>query len=168
VDQTNERNKKRKRPQVTLKDVKARYGQRYRDLIKEVHTVLADIKQFFPEYDGSGYELSGLVWFQGFNDVINTEYRAEYGKNMVNFIRDVRKDLGVPKLPIVIGELGMGGVEVNPRYAKKHYDLRAAQEAPDAQIDEVRGTQVLHDVERHRRCHQQEACPPSPRCAGHW
>ena len=139
VDQTNERNRKRKRPEVTLEEVKAEYGARYRDLIKEVHTALADIKQFFPEYDGSGYELSGLVWFQGFNDVINNEFRAEYGKNMINFIRDVRKDLGVPKLPIVIGELGMGGVKVNPRYARKHYALRSAQEAP-SKMPEFKGT----------------------------
>lgn len=139
VDQTNERNKKRNRPQVTLKDVKARYGRRYRDLITEVHTVLADIKQVFPDYDGSGYELSGLVWFQGFNDVINTEYRAEYGKNMINFIRDVRKDFGVAKLPVVIGELGMDGIKVNPRWAHKHYALRAAQEAP-SKMPEFKGT----------------------------
>ena len=139
VDQTNERNKKRNRPEVTLKEVKATYGQRYRDVIQEVHTVLADIKQVFPEYDGSGYELSGLVWFQGFNDVINDAYRAEYGENMITFIRDVRKDLGVPKLPIVVGELGMDGVTVNPRYAHKHYAIRGAQEAP-SKMPEFKGT----------------------------
>jgi len=139
VEQTNERNKKRKRPLVTLKEVKARYGQRYRDVIKEVHTVLADIKKVFPAYDGSGYELSGLVWFQGFNDVINNEFRAEYGKNMVHFIRDVRGDLGAAKLPIVIGELGMDGEKVNPRWAHKHYALRAAQEAP-SKMPEFKGT----------------------------
>lgn len=49
---------------------------------------------------------------------------------MVNFVRDVRKDLGVRELPIVIGELGMDGVEVNPRYAHKHYAVREAQAAP--------------------------------------
>ncbi len=139
VDRTNERNKQRKRPLTTLAECKGRYGQRYRDLVKEVHTVLADIKKFFPEYDGSGYELSGLVYFQGFNDVINNEYRAEYGKNMINFIRDIRKDLGVAKLPIVIGELGMAGVEVNPRYAEKHYSMRRAQEAP-SKMREFKGT----------------------------
>ena len=92
--------------------------------------MLADIKKVFPAYDGLGYELSGLVWFQGFNDVINDEFRAEYGKNMVHFIRDMRKDLGVADLPIVIGELGMGGPVVDPRYAHKHYAVRKAQEAP--------------------------------------
>jgi len=139
VDRTNENNKKRNRPEITLADVKGRYGQAYRDLVKETHTVLADIKKFFPDYDGPGYELSGLVWFQGFNDVINNEYRAEYGENMVNFIRDIRKDLGAEKLPVVIGELGMSGVVVNPRYAQKHYAVRKAQEAP-SKMPEFKGT----------------------------
>ncbi len=137
--QTNANNEKRGRPLVTLDDIKARYGQKYREMIAEVRAVLADIKAVYPDYDGSGFELSGLVWFQGFNDVINNEFRAEYGANMVHFIRDVRKDLGVPKLPIVIGELGMDGVEVNPRWAHKHYALRAAQEAP-SKMPEFAGT----------------------------
>ncbi|MCH8046258.1 MAG: DUF1080 domain-containing protein [Planctomycetes bacterium] len=130
LDRTNKNNKKRNRPLIKLADVKAKYGQKYRETIAEVHTVLADIKKVFPAYDGSGYELSGLVWFQGFNDVINDEFRAEYGKNMVHFIRDIRRDLGVADLPIVIGELGMAGPVVDPRYAHKHYAVRKAQEAP--------------------------------------
>ena len=92
-----------------------------------------------PAYDGNGYELSGLVYFQGFNDVINNEYRDEYGKNIINFVRDIRKDLGAPKLPIIIGELGMDGVKVNPRYAHKHYQMRKAQEAP-SKMPEFKGT----------------------------
>ena len=114
-------------------------GIRYREMVEEVKATLKDLKTHFPEYDGRGYELAGLVWFQGFNDVINDTFRAEYGKNMVNFIRDVRKDLEVPKLPVVIGELGMDGVEVNPRYAHKHYAVRAAQEAP-SKMSEFKGS----------------------------
>ena len=79
------------------------------------------------------------MWFQGFNDVINTEFRAEYGKNMIHFIRDLRKDLGVADLPIVIGELGMDGPVVNPRYAHKHYAVREAQQAP-SKMPEFKGT----------------------------
>ncbi len=137
--QTNKNNAKKKRPAETMEQLKARYGQKYREMIKEIFTAIVELKKTYPQYDGSGFELSGFVWFQGFNDVINNEYRAEYGKNMVHFIRDVRKDLGVPKLPFVIGELGMDGVEVNPRYAKKHYEMRSAQEAP-SKMKEFRGT----------------------------
>jgi len=139
LKQTNERNRKNNRPEVTLEDIKGQYGQKYREMIAEVHAALADLKKVYPAYDGNGYELAGLVYFQGFNDVINDEFRAEYGKNMINFIRDVRKDLGVPKLPIVIGELGMEGIEVNPRYAHKHYAVREAQEAP-SKMPEFKGT----------------------------
>ena len=114
-------------------------GIRYRQMIQEVNATLKDLKSHFPDYDGQGYELAGLVWFQGFNDVINDTFRAEYGKNMVNFVRDVRKDFNVPKLPIVTGELGMDGVEVNPRYAHKHYAVREAQEAP-SKMAEFKGT----------------------------
>jgi hypothetical protein len=114
-------------------------GRRFHEMIQEVKTTLANLRDLFPDYNDSGYEISGLVWFQGFNDVINDDYREEYGKNMINFIRDVRKELGTPRLPVVIGELGMDGVEVNPRYAHKHYAIRRAQEAPSL-MPEFAGT----------------------------
>ncbi len=114
-------------------------GMRFREMIREVQTTIANVQGLYPDYDGSGCEIAGLIWFQGFNDVINDDYRAEYGKNLVNFIRDVRKELGMPRLPVVVGELGMGGVEVNPRYAYKHYAIREAQEAP-SRMPEFAGT----------------------------
>ena len=36
---------------------------------------------------------------------------SEYEKNLANFIRDIRKDLGVKNLPFVIAETGMSGPE---------------------------------------------------------
>jgi len=114
-------------------------GERFREMIREVRTTLAEMPALFPDYDGRGYEIAGLVWFQGFNDVINDDYRKEYGANLVNFVRDVRRELGVPRLPVVIGELGMAGEEVDPRYAQKHYALREAQKAP-AEMPEFAGT----------------------------
>ena len=114
-------------------------GIRYKQMLEEVRTTLDDLDAQFPDYDGQGYEIAGLIWFQGFNDVINTTFREEYGKNMINFVRDVRKDLNVPTLPVVIGELGMDGEDVNPRWAHKHYALRAAQEAP-SKMAEFQGT----------------------------
>lgn len=66
-------------------------------------------------YD-EGYELAGFVWFQGWNDRINQSFNDQYEQNLANFIRDVRKELGVKELPFVIGETGQGGVdEQHPR-----------------------------------------------------
>ena len=113
-------------------------GMRFQEMIEEVQTTLAYLEDLFPDYD-DGYELAGFVWFQGFNDVINDDYRAEYERNLIHLIRDVRKELDAPGLPIVVGELGMAGVEVNPRYAHKHYAVREAQEAP-SKMPEFAGT----------------------------
>lgn len=54
-------------------------GVCYRDMIRHVRKVLADIKQVVPEYDPKqGFELAGFVWFQGWNDMIDetTAHRA--------------------------------------------------------------------------------------------
>ncbi len=38
---------------------------------------------------------------------------SNYSKWMADFIRDVRKDLSAPKMPFVIGVLGVGGLKAN-------------------------------------------------------
>jgi alpha-galactosidase len=103
------------------------YGEAYRDTIRIVKETLKDIESVVPEHDGSGYELSGFVFFQGFNDIIDKKKMDEYGENLANLIRDVRKDLGVPELPFVIGELGQQGSEPEKRYAEKHFRFRKIQ-----------------------------------------
>ncbi len=115
------------------------YGEAYRDTIRIVKETLADIKSVVPDYDGSGYELSGFVFFQGFNDIIDAKKMDEYGTNLANLIRDVRKDLGAPKLPFIIGELGQQGAEPEPRYAEKHFRFRKIQEDV-AKMDEFKDT----------------------------
>ena len=98
-------------------------GVYYRRLIEHVKTVLADPKKFHPAYDPkNGYEIAGFIWLQGFNDLIDKglysgkgdEQYAEYTTLMAHFIRDVRKDLQAPKMPFVIGVLGIGGATNGP------------------------------------------------------
>jgi dipeptidyl-peptidase-4 len=127
------------RTQKRIDDGGYEIGQRFGEMVREVKTTLANLPDVMPDYGDRGYKIAGLVWFQGFNDVINDDFRKEYAENLVNFIRDVRRELGVPRLPVVVGELGMDGVKVNPRYAHKHYALREAQEAP-SRMPEFAGT----------------------------
>ena len=47
----------------------------------------------------------------GWNDGCAAEMVAEYEKNMGNFIKDVRKEVGVTNLPFVIATTGMIGPE---------------------------------------------------------
>lgn len=86
-------------------------GQYYREILEHTKDVLKNLKEHFPEYDGRGYEIVGFGWHQGWNDRINQAFNDEYEKNMANFIRDMRKDLGVKNLPFVIAETGMNGPE---------------------------------------------------------
>ena len=102
-------------------------GRFYGYMIEHVKNVLADPKRVVPDYDpAAGFELAGFVWFQGFNDLVdsgtypladpeNRQSRvkdySEYSRLMACFIRDVRKDLNAPKMPFVIGVLGVGGTK---------------------------------------------------------
>ena len=95
-------------------------GVFYRHMIEHVRKVLADVKRVVPGYDPrQGYELAGFVWFQGFNDLVdgwsypNQNQPGgydEYSQLLANFIRDVRKDLSAPKMPFVIGVMGIDGI----------------------------------------------------------
>ena len=55
------------------------------------------------------YELAGLVWFQGWNDVIDDVKVAEYGSNLANFIRDMRLDLETSNLGRIGGTVQQAG-----------------------------------------------------------
>ena len=88
-------------------------GPYYTKMIAQVRGTLGDLKKHFPDYAGQGYKIAGFVWFQGWNDMCIKEAIPQYTKNLVNLIKDVRKEFKLPKLPVVIGELGNGGEKAN-------------------------------------------------------
>ena len=130
-----------------------RTGVFYRLMLGHVRKVLGDIKRVYPTFDAkAGYELAGFVWFQGWNDMVDSgtyptrgqpgSYDA-YSKNLAHFIRDVRRDLEAPKLPFVIGVMGAGGpiAKYSPdqmRFADIHGEFRKAMAAP-AKLPEFKG-----------------------------
>ena len=131
---------------VTVKADKAKEtGVYYRLMIEHVKKVLGDIKRVVPGYNAAqGYELAGFAWLQGWNDMVDGStypnrdkpggYDA-YTSVMAHFIRDVRKDLNVPKLPFTIAVLGVGGPtsKYGPeeqRYKATHQNFRDAMAAP--------------------------------------
>lgn len=128
-------------------------GVFYRQMIEHVKLVLGDIKRIVPDYDPQvGYELAGFAWFQGWNDMVDSGTYPnrdkpggydQYSHVLAHLIRDVRKDLNAPKLPFVIGVLGVGGPtsEYGPdqlRYKSTHDNFRAAMAAP-ALLPEFQG-----------------------------
>ncbi len=120
-------------------------GVYYRQTIDHVKKVLANIKSVYPDYDAKrGYELAGMVWFQGWNDMVdNGTYPRRgqpggydaYSQVLCHLIRDFRNDLSAPNLPFVIGVMGVGGPteKYSPqqqRYKKVHQSFRDAMAAP--------------------------------------
>lgn len=122
---------KKKNADATLDDVKKPFGASYRAMLSEVNETLGDLKKHFPSYEGQGYELAGFIWFQGWNDMINADYTAEYTANLTHFIRDVRKDLKSPKLPFVIGQMGVGGNNPDANVKKFKAAQAAVMEVPE-------------------------------------
>ena len=84
-------------------------GFQYAEVVRHVTEITGDLKKYYPDYDGEGYEIAGFGWHQGWNDRIDPAAVDAYEKNMENFIKDIRKDLGSPELPFVIANTGMGG-----------------------------------------------------------
>lgn len=107
---TRNKSRNQNRPIPTMDDIKAAYGYTYRDMIAQVKNVMAKYETLHPSLKGKKLELAGFVWFQGYNDMINRAYVAEYADNLRHFVHDVRKDFAAPDLPVVIGQMGINGV----------------------------------------------------------
>jgi len=117
-------------------------GHYYRFMTDHVKKVLKDVQKVYPDYDPrQGYELAGFVWFQGWNDMCDGGTYPNRGKPggydlyselLAHFIRDVRKDLSAPKMPFIIGVMGVGGVQEGPNF------FRQAMAAP-VSLQEFKG-----------------------------
>jgi len=58
------------------------YGFAYRDMLGEVKNVWENYQTLFPELKGKELELARVVWFQGWNDMINGEFSVAYTENI--------------------------------------------------------------------------------------
>jgi len=121
-------------------------GVYYRLMMEHVKKVLKDPKRVVPDYDpAQGYEIAGFAWLQGFNDMVDghvyprhnqPDRYAVYSELLAQFIRDVRKELSAPKMPFVIGVMGVGGLKDQ---SSSMVAFRSAMAAP-ADMLEFKGT----------------------------
>jgi len=111
-------------------------GVYYRLMIEHLKHVLADPKRVCPAYDPAvGYQIAGFVWLQGWNDMVDGHVYPDRGKPgryetysecLSQFIRDVRHDLSAPKMPFVIGVMGVSGAKAG----REVLEFREAMTAP--------------------------------------
>jgi hypothetical protein len=110
-------------------------GPYYTQMIDEVREALRSVDAEFPVLANRELAISGFVWMQGWNDMYDEKGRIEYEQNLVHLIHDVRAEFKLPKLPVVIGELGNGG----PKASDNMQGIRNAQRTAASRA-EFKGT----------------------------
>lgn len=108
-------------------------GLYYEAMLANVYRTLSRLPEVVPGYTRDrGYSLEGFAWHQGWADGCKKDMTDEYETNLVNLIRDVRVDLGVPDLPFVIGVSGILGWEITREYESRVEIIEAQLAVADA------------------------------------
>jgi len=85
-------------------------GDKYPLVIKSLRDAIEHLPKIIPGYqEKQGYEIAGFFWNQGLSDMGKDETAEEYEKNLVNLIKDLRKEFKLPDLKTVIGVTGNYG-----------------------------------------------------------
>ena len=95
-------------------------GLEYDLMIEGFTNALENIDTLLPGYVGQGYEIAGFAWWQGHKDSGDAGHASGYETNLVNLIKDVRTDLGVPDLPAVVATVAFGGYALSSRFPEIH------------------------------------------------
>ena len=84
-------------------------GELYSSMIQTIQNVTQNLGTEFPDIGTTDFEISGFAWFQGWSDAGDESRRNEYESNLTHLIHDVRSDLNIPDLPVIIANSGHGG-----------------------------------------------------------
>jgi hypothetical protein len=79
-------------------------GKQWDTDIGDAKKALADLEKHYP--GAKGYEIAGFFFWQGERDAGNAGHAAHYEKNLVAFIKALRKEFNAPNAKFVCGTLG--------------------------------------------------------------
>jgi hypothetical protein len=79
-------------------------GKQYDDDTANAREALEDLDDSYP--GAKKYEVAGFVFWQGEKDGGNPVHAAHYEKNLVQFIKQLRKDFNAPNAKFVLATLG--------------------------------------------------------------
>ena len=111
-------------------------GPLYLKMVNGTREILKNLPHYFPEYaDRQQFEVIGFGWFLGWNDGCGQASTDEYEFNMVNMIKDVRREFGNPTMAISIPVSGFDGwMQTSPRrlgIIKAQFDAANATRHPE-------------------------------------
>lgn len=90
-------------------------GECYRHMVSDVKDCLVHMEERFPDLKGRSPEIVGFVWFQGWNEMFPAKgckfetVVADYAPLYATMISDLEKEFHLPRLPSVVGEMGVNG-----------------------------------------------------------
>ena len=102
------------RPPAAVKRAGGEAGPLYNQMISRFHTFLRNLDEIYPGYNKKrGYEIAGFIWLQGESDCCaktaeGIGFHNFYKENLDDFISDVRKDVGLPELPVILVQINDG------------------------------------------------------------
>lgn len=107
-------------------------GPLYEGLITFVKAALNELN--------ADYELKvcGLLWMQGESDALDIACATAYHTNLVNFIQDVRQNLGLGTLPVIIGMIDVQPVWKHSAMVRQA-DLDVAQTITNVSVFDTKG-----------------------------
>ncbi len=79
-------------------------GKQWDSDIGDAKRALANLEKHYP--GGKGYEVAGFFFWQGERDAGNAGHAAHYEKNLVAFIKALRKEFNAPNAKFVCATLG--------------------------------------------------------------
>lgn len=79
-------------------------GTQYDDDVANAKAVLAELDKHYP--GATGYEVAGIIWWQGDKDMRNPAHAANYEKHLGLLLKALRKDFNAPKAAFVCASLG--------------------------------------------------------------
>ncbi len=94
------------------KEVNWYAGRQYDADTAHAKHVLDNLADYYPGYQGQGYEVAGFVFWQGHKDQ-NAAHASRYEQNLVHFIKSLRQDFDAPDAKFVLATIAFGGEELS-------------------------------------------------------
>jgi hypothetical protein len=79
-------------------------GKQYDDDTANAKSVLAELDKYYP--GAKKYEIAGFFWWQGDKDRYDAGLASHYEQNLVQLIKQLRKDFDAPNAKFVLATLG--------------------------------------------------------------
>merc|ERR1711943_33606 len=79
-------------------------GLQYDGDVNRTKLVLEDLATYYP--GATSYEVAGFFWWQGDKDMRDPGYYTRYEFNLVNLIKQLRKEFNAPNAKFVTASLG--------------------------------------------------------------